>query len=81
MTIVLKNVDFETLQVLESLKGLKKDLEIEKIPNEDLEIEKIPNAETLEAMKECEEILANPSKYKGYRDVDEMFEDILNERD
>ena len=30
MTIVLKNVDFETLQVLESLKGLKKDLEIEK---------------------------------------------------
>ena len=52
MTIMLKNVDFETLQVLESLKGLKKDLEIEKIPNE----------ETLEAMRECEEILANPHK-------------------
>ena len=52
MTITLKNVDFETLQVLESLKGLKKDLEIEKIPNE----------ETLEAMRECEEILANPHK-------------------
>ena len=71
MTIVLKNVDFETLQVLESLKGLKKDLEIEKIPN----------AETLEAMRECEEILANPSKYNGYRDVDELFEALLNDRD
>ena len=70
MTITLKNVDFETLQVLESLRGLKKDLEIEKIPNE----------ETLEAMKECEEILANPHKYKGYHNVDEMFEDILNDR-
>ena len=70
MTITLKNVDFETLQVLESLKGLKKDLEIEKIPNE----------ETLEAMRECEEILANPHKYKSYRNVDEMFEDILNDR-
>ncbi|WP_273175727.1 hypothetical protein [Campylobacter avium] len=34
MTVTLKNVDFETLQVLESLRGLKKDLEIEKIPNE-----------------------------------------------
>ena len=70
MTVTLKNVDFETLQVLESLKGLKKDLEIEKIPND----------ETLEAMRECEEILANPEKYKGYRNVDEMFEDILNDR-
>ncbi len=70
MTITLRNVDFETLQVLESLKGLKKDLEIEKIPND----------ETLEAMRECEEILANPEKYKGYRNVDEMFEDILNDR-
>ncbi|HIV48526.1 hypothetical protein [uncultured Helicobacter sp.] len=70
MTITLRNVDFETLQVLESLKGLKKDLEIEKIPND----------ETLEAMRECEEILANPEKYRGYRNVDEMFEDILNDR-
>ena len=49
MTIILRNVDFATLQVIESLKGLKKDLEIEKIPN----------AETLEAMKECEEIFSD----------------------
>ncbi|RDU63211.1 hypothetical protein CQA53_08690 [Helicobacter didelphidarum] len=46
MTITLKNVDFELLNVLESLQGLKKDLEIIKYPND----------ETLEAMKECEEI-------------------------
>ena len=70
MTITLRNVDFETLQVIESLKGLKKDLEIEKIPND----------ETLEAMKECEEILANPQKYKGYRNVDELFEDLLRDK-
>ncbi len=69
MTITLRNVDFETLQVIESLKGLKKDLEIEKIPND----------ETLEAMKECEEILANPHKYKGYRNVDELFEELLRD--
>ena len=69
MTITLRNVDFETLQVIESLKGLKKDLEIEKIPND----------ETLEAIKECEEILANPQKYKGYRNVDELFEELLRD--
>ncbi|WP_060661349.1 hypothetical protein [Helicobacter pullorum] len=69
MTITLRNVDFETLQVIESLKGLKKDLEIEKIPND----------ETLEAMRECEEILANPQKYKGYRNVDELFEELLRD--
>ena len=69
MTITLRNVDFETLQVIESLKGLKKDLEIEKIPNN----------ETLEAIKECEEILANPQKYKGYRNVDELFEELLRD--
>ena len=69
MTITLRNVNFETLQVIESLKGLKKDLEIEKIPND----------ETLEAMKECEEILANPQKYKGYRNVDELFEELLRD--
>ena len=55
--------------MIESLKGLKKDLEIEKIPND----------ETLEAMKECEEILANPQKYKGYRNVDELFEELLRD--
>lgn len=68
MTITLRNVDFETLQVIESLKGLKKDLEIEKIPND----------ETLEAMKECEEILENIRKgkrvpYNSYQETKEAL--------
>ena len=29
--------------------------------------------------KECEEILANPQKYKGYRNVDELFEELLRD--
>ncbi len=68
MTITLRNVDFETLQVIESLKGLKKDLEIEKIPND----------ETLEAMKECEEILENIRRgkrvpYNSYQEAKEAL--------
>lgn len=68
MTITLRNVDFETLQVIESLKGLKKDLEIEKIPND----------ETLEAMRECEEILENIRKgkrvpYNSYQEAKEAL--------
>ena len=68
MTITLRNVDFETLQVIESLKGLKKDLEIEKIPND----------EALEAMKECEEILEDIRKgkrvpYNSYQEAKEAL--------
>jgi len=39
----------------------------------------VPNAETIAAMKECDEIIAHPEKYKKYRNVDNMIEDILNE--
>ena len=68
MTITLRNVDFETLQVIESLKGLKNDLELEKIPND----------ETLEAMKECEEILEDIRKgkrvpYNSYQEAKEAL--------
>ena len=34
----------------------------------------IPNEETLEAIKESEEMLKNPSKYPSYSSVKEMFE-------
>ena len=44
MTLMLKNVDSKLLQVIESLKGLKSDLEIIKEPN------------IHEAIQECEEI-------------------------
>ncbi|MCL1998801.1 MAG: type II toxin-antitoxin system RelB/DinJ family antitoxin [Turicibacter sp.] len=40
-----------------------------------------PNAETLAAMEECEFMMKNPSLYKTYTDVDEMFREILEEDD
>ncbi|MBQ9416274.1 MAG: type II toxin-antitoxin system RelB/DinJ family antitoxin [Clostridia bacterium] len=39
----------------------------------------VPNAVTLAAMKETEEMRHHPEKYKSYRDVDQMMEDILGE--
>lgn len=37
----------------------------------------IPNAETLEAIKEVEEMKKNPLIGKRYTDVDEMMEELL----
>ena len=37
-----------------------------------------PNKETLKAMKEIEEMEEFPEKYKGYKDIDNMFNDILD---
>lgn len=37
-----------------------------------------PNAETLEAIREVEEMRKNPSLGKSYTDVDEMMEDLLS---
>lgn len=36
-----------------------------------------PNVDTLEALRETEEILKHPDQYKSYGNVDEMFRDIL----
>lgn len=36
-----------------------------------------PNAQTLEAMKEVEQMRKNPSKYKSYESAEEMMKDIL----
>ena len=36
-----------------------------------------PNQETLEAMREVEEVRKNPSQYKFYSDVDTMMKEIL----
>lgn len=35
------------------------------------------NEETLAAMREADDIIANPEKYKSYTDVDEMMKDIM----
>ncbi len=39
----------------------------------------VPNNLTLEAMKEAQEMLRSPEKYKRYDSVDSMMEDILGE--
>lgn len=36
-----------------------------------------PNIETIQALKEVEEMEKNPSAYKGYSSVEEMMRDIL----
>lgn len=38
-----------------------------------------PNKLTLEAMKEAQEMLRSPEKYKKYDSVDSMMEDILGD--
>lgn len=37
-----------------------------------------PNADTLEAMREVEDMKKHPERYKGYTDVDVMFKEILS---
>lgn len=39
---------------------------------------KRPNPETMAAMAEVEDMKKHPEKYKGYKDVDEMFKEILS---
>jgi len=38
-----------------------------------------PNPETLAAFAEVSEMKKHPEKYKGYRDVSSMFDEIINE--
>ena len=38
---------------------------------------KTPNQETLEAIREIEEMKKNPENYKGYTNVDEMMKELL----
>lgn len=39
----------------------------------------VPNAETLEAMKECDDILSGKIKTKSYKNAEEMFADLERE--
>lgn len=41
------------------------------------EIAETPNGETLEAIREVEDMKLHPEKYKGYNDVDAMFKELL----
>ena len=41
--------------------------------------ESVPNKELIEALQEGEDILDGKVKKKGYRNIQKMFDDILNE--
>ena len=45
------------------------------------EMDEMPNEETLEAMSECEQIIAHPERYKHYICSEEMFNDIFEGED
>lgn len=38
-----------------------------------------PSRELIKALKEAEDIISNPDKYKGYRDMDELREALLSD--
>lgn len=44
-----------------------------------VDLSEIPNAETLAAMRECEEMRKHPERYKRYDNAEKMMEDILKE--
>lgn len=39
----------------------------------------VPNEETIAAMKECEEMIKHPERYKRYSSIKEALEDLLLE--
>lgn len=39
----------------------------------------LPNAETMEAIKDAEEMAKHPEQYKSYGSANEMMEDLLRE--
>lgn len=44
------------------------------------EVKQLPSKELSESLKELDYMEKHPEEYKVYHDVDEMFEDILNEK-
>ena len=38
-----------------------------------------PTRSTKRALKEADDMIKHPEKYKGYHNLDEMFNDILSE--
>lgn len=47
----------------------------------ELTLNHIPSKEMIQALKEAKKIAENPTAYKGYHNIDEMFNDILNNED
>ncbi|MDE7317492.1 MAG: hypothetical protein K2N12_07185 [Helicobacter sp.] len=65
MTIILNNADSKVLGVIESLGVLKPDMKI-KVRG------KKPSKKLRKAMKECEQIMANPHLYPSYSSMAEL---------
>ena len=42
--------------------------------------DEIPNAQTIAAMRECDEILAHPENYKWYDSFADLMADVLGEQ-
>ncbi|MGX2983401.1 hypothetical protein [Helicobacter sp. 23-1045] len=82
MTLIVKNANVETLRVIESLKGLNKDLVITTNDSE-CPICKAHNytpkmtKEMREALKESEDIAKNPHKYPSYKNAKELLANCL----
>lgn len=43
------------------------------------EVSKKPNKDTLQALREAQDIIDNPQKYKGYNDMDELKAALLSD--
>ncbi|MGX3044829.1 hypothetical protein [Helicobacter sp. T3_23-1056] len=66
MTLTIENADKELAKIIKSIAKLTK----AKVRISDRE--KVPSW-----LKEAQDMQKNPHKYKSYKSVDEMFEDIL----
>lgn len=79
MTLIIQNANAETLRVIESLKGLNKDLVITK-ESDECPICKAHDYtpkmsdEMKEALKESEEIAKNPQLYPSYTSIETLRE-------
>lgn len=79
MTLIIENANAETLRVIESLKGLNKDLVITQ-ENDECPICKahdyMPKMsdEMKEALKQSEEITKNPHLYPSYNSIEALRE-------
>ena len=67
MILVIENVDKNLCIAIKN---------IVKLTDAKMKIQKEPSDELLEAMKEVEEMEKHPERYKSYKSVEEMFEDL-----
>ena len=67
MILVIENADKNLFIAIKN---------IVKLTDAKITIQKEPSDRLLEAMKEVEEMEKHPERYKSYKSVEEMFEDL-----